>query len=298
MTAERRPAEPAERRPAEPAERPWAYSAFPVRVSARRMLSPHFVRLTLVGESLRNFAAWGMDQRIKVVLPLPDGSFADTGLLEEPTPHPSDWYARWRELPEDERNVLRTYTPAAIRAEVGEIDIDFFLHEPAGPASAWASTAQPGDHLVVNGPDARMGWTGYGLHWQPGDARRFLLVADETAFPAVRGILATLESDAVGEVILECADPADDLVSAELPEGIRVERVLRESGDPRVEQAVRTWGAAHGEEARDDAGFYAWIAGESGTTTSIRRYLTAELGIPKERVSFLGYWKSGGPLVG
>ncbi|MFF7291012.1 siderophore-interacting protein [Microbacterium sp. NPDC008134] len=279
-------------------ERPWAYSAFPVRVSARRTLSPHFVRLTLAGESLRNFAAWGMDQRIKVVLPLPDGSFADTGLLDEPTPHPSDWYTRWRELPEDERNVLRTYTPAAIRAEQGEIDIDFFLHDPAGPASAWAAAAQPGDHLVVNGPDARMGWTGYGLHWQPGDACRFLLVADETAFPAVRGILATLGSDAECEVILECADAADDVISAEAPDGIRVQRVLRESGDPRVEQTVRAWGAAHGDGARDDAGFYAWIAGESGTTTAIRRYLTAELGIPKERVSFLGYWKSGGPLVG
>jgi len=167
-----------------------------------------------------------------------------------------------------------------------------------GPASAWAAAAQPGDHLVVNGPDARMGWTGYGLHWQPGDARRFLLVGDETAFPAVRGILATLESDADCDVIVECADPADDLVSDEVPAGVRVQRVLRESGDPRVESAVRVWGAARGEQARGDAGFYAWIAGESGTTTAIRRYLTAELGIPKERVSFLGYWRSGGPLVG
>lgn len=298
MTGERRPAVPAERPPAVTAERPWAYSAFPVRVSARRMLSPHFVRLTLSGESLRHFAGWGRDQRIKVVLPLPDGSFADTGLLDEPTPHPSEWYTRWRALPEDERNVLRTYTPAAIRAEQGEIDIDFFLHEPAGPASAWAADAQPGDHLVVNGPDARMGWTGYGLHWQPGEASRFLLVADETAFPAVRGILATLGPEADCAVILECADPADDLISAEVPRGVRVQRVLRESGDPRVEQAVRAWGAAHGDAVRDDEGFYVWIAGEAGTTTSIRRYLTAELGIPKERVSFLGYWKSGGPLVG
>jgi NADPH-dependent ferric siderophore reductase len=30
----------------------------------------------------------------------------------------------------------------------------------------------------------------------------------------------------------------------------------------------------------------------------VRRLLTAEAGISKERVSFLGYWKVGGPLVG
>ncbi|AKV86627.1 siderophore synthetase [Microbacterium sp. CGR1] len=281
------------------AERPWAYSAFPVEVRARVMLSPHFVRLTLGGESLRNFADWGMDQRIKVVLPLADGGIADFGLLDEPTPHPSDWYTRWRALPEDERNVLRTYTPAAIRAEDREIDIDFFLHEPAGPASAWAAAASPGDRLVVNGPDARMGWTGYGLHWQPGDAGRFLIIADETAFPAVRGILHSLGPDARAEVILECGHPADDLISPAAPDTARVHRVLRDAPDSTaIERAVHAWGATHGASAREDTAFYAWIAGESGMTTGIRRYLTSGLGIPKERVSFLGYWRRGGPLVG
>ncbi len=277
--------------------RPWAYSAFPVEVRRREMLSPRFVRLTLAGESLKNFAEWGMDQRIKVVLPLADGRIAHFGLLDEPTPHPSDWYTRWRNLPEDERNVLRTYTPAAIRADEGEIDVDFFLHEPAGPASAWAATAVPGDLLVINGPDARMGWTGYGLHWRPGDARRFLLVADETAFPAVRGILDSLPPEAECDVIIECGDPDDDLVSATARPPVRVQRILRTSDAPSLENAVRAWGEEHGRSIREDGAFYAWLAGESGATTHIRRYLTAELGIPKDLVSFLGYWRSGGPLV-
>lgn len=281
------------------ADRPWAYSAFPVEVRSRTMLSPRFVRLTLAGESLRNFAAWGTDQRIKVVLPLPDGSIADFGLLDEPTPHPSDWYTRWKALPEDERNVLRTYTPAAIRADLGEIDIDFYLHEPAGPASSWAAAAQPGDHLVVNGPDARMGWTGYGLHWQPGDARRFLLVGDETAFPAVRGILDSLDPDASAEVFLECDDPADDVVSADAPDNARIHVVARGTGEePGIERAVRDWIGERQGELSEDPDLYVWLAGESGVTMSIRRHLTAEVGIAKDRVSFLGYWKVGGPLVG
>lgn len=281
------------------ADRPWAYSAFPVVVRRRALLSPRFVRLTLAGESLRNFAPWGRDQRIKVVLPLPDGSIADFGLLDEPTPHPSDWYTRWRALPERERNVLRTYTPAAVRADAGEIDIDFYLHEPAGPASAWAAAARPGDHLVVNGPDARMGWTGYGLHWQPGDARRFVLVADETAFPAVRGILATLSPDAEAEVFLECDDPADDVVSADAPGTAHIHVVARRSADGSgVERALEDWLEERAGELRDDPGLYVWLAGESGVITRIRRHLTAEVGIAKERVSFLGYWKVGGPLAG
>lgn len=246
-----------------------------------------------------SFRAVGVDQRIKIVLPLPDGGIADFGLLDEPTPHPSDWYSRWRALAEGERNVLRTYTPSAIRSEQGEIDVDFFLHEPAGPASAWAVSARPGEKLVVTGPDVRMGQTGYGIHWSPGEARRFLLVADETAYPAARNILNSLSPDAQADVFLEVADLADDVLSQDAPQNANAQVSLRGSElETGVEKAIRNWGETHGAMAREDDGFYAWLAGESGSITRIRRYLTQDLGISKERISFLGYWRLGGPLVG
>lgn len=288
-------------------ERPWAYSAFPVEVRARRQLSPGFVRLTFGGDALEHFAPWGTDQRIKLVLPMEDGSVADFGLLEDPTPHPSDWYTRWKALPEGERNVLRTYTPAAIRVEERELDVDFFLHDPAGPASQWAAEAEVGDRVVITGPDRRMGWTGYGLHWAPGDATRFLLVADETAFPAVRAILRTLRGADRVDVVLECSDAANDIVSEEVRALAAGEVVVVPRGDggpdgdgdvTGAERAVAEWAERSGVDAREDPGFYAWIAGEAGTTARIRRYLTADVGVSKERVSFLGYWKVGGPLVG
>lgn len=279
-------------------ERPWAYSAFRVTVAHRRVLSPRFVRLTFRGDDLVHFAPWGADQRIKLVLPLADGSFADTGLLDEPTPHPSDWYTRWKALPEGERNVLRTYTPSGIRPEEREIDVDVYLHDPAGPASAWAAAARPGDAAVINGPDSRMGWTGYGLHWHPGEATRFLLVGDETAFPAVRNILRMLPANARAEVVLECEDPADDTVSADAGPDVGIRVVARGHSVPTgAERAVSEWAAEHGPEVRDDPRFYAWIAGETGTTTRIRRTLTTDIGIAKDRVSFLGYWRVGGPLT-
>lgn len=299
-------------------DRPWAYSAFPVEVAATVRLSPGFVRLTLRGEALRDFAPWGVDQRIKIVLPLPGtgtsggtGSLAgagtdapagddpaarfglaDFGLLDEPTPHPSEWYARWRGLAGSERNVLRTYTPSAIRPALGEIDVDFYLHEPAGPASAWAATARPGDPVVITGPDIRMGWTGYGIHWQPGDATRFLLVADETALPALRNILRTLRPDARVDAVLELGDPADEVLPADVAPGLAVRVVPR----GEAEAAVGEWIAQHRADGDDE--FAVWLAGESGVVTRIRRLLTAEAGIAKERISFLGYWRHGGPLVG
>lgn len=271
------------------ATRPWAYSAFPVVVSGRRMLSPRFLRLTLAGDSLRHFAPWGVDQRIKLMLPLPGGGLADFGLLDEPTPHPSHWYTRWKSLPASERNVLRTYTPAAIRPDAREIDVDVYLHSPEGPASAWARDARVGDELVITGPDARNGWTGYGIHWTPPATGALLLVGDETALPAVRNILESLPSDAVGVAIVEIGDPADDaaLLSPGLrtPGGVEV-RVVRRG---ETESAVR-------ECASADLGA-AWLAGESGVVTACRRLLVREAGLPRERLSFLGYWREGGPLV-
>ncbi|MEH6821618.1 MAG: siderophore-interacting protein [Dietzia psychralcaliphila] len=297
--------------------RPWEYSAFPVTVAQTRQLSPGFRRITLAGQSLRHFAEWGLDQRIKLVLPMPDGSRPDFGLLADPTPHPSHWYARWKELPEDRRNALRTYTPAAIRPEVGEIDVDVFLHQPAGPASTWAATCAPGDELVLTGPDARAGYTGYGIHYTPPEPpSQLLLVGDASALPAIRNILAALAHGTPADVFLELANPADNILDAPAP-GARIHLVepdavtaggstVDSSGanaadnaaDSALERAVREWGASNGADLATNPAAYAWIAGEAGATTRLRRYLTAEIAMPKDRVAFLGYWKLGGPLVG
>jgi len=268
------------------APRPWEYSAFPVTVARREIISPNFLRLTFRGDALRHFAPWGVDQRIKLVLPLADGGLAEFGLLDDPTPHPSDWYTRWKALPPAERNVLRTYTPAAIRPEAGEIDVDIYLHSPDGPASRWARAARVGETLVITGPDVRNGWTGYGIHWQPPEQyASFLLVADETAIPAVRNIALSLPPTARGIAIVEIGDQADDVTVADLGPRVDVRVVAR----GETEDAVRAWASPDVDVA--------WLAGESGVVTASRRVLVRELGVPRERVAFLGYWREGGALV-
>lgn len=279
-------------------ERPWEYSAFPVTVARIRQLTPGFLRITLAGPALANFAPWGLDQRIKLVLPMFDGSRPEFGLLEEPTPHPQQWYTRWKALPAGQRNVLRTYTPAAIRADTEEIDVDVYIHEPPGPASRWALSCAPGDDLVITGPDARCGYTGYGLHYEPPTTlQRLLLVGDESSLPAISNIVAPLAPGTPTEVFLELADPEDNTLIAAEPT-IRVHVIERGPGaGERLESAVREWGAHHGGAFAHSPGSYAWIAGEAGATTRIRRYLTTDLALAKDRVAFLGYWTLGGPLV-
>jgi NADPH-dependent ferric siderophore reductase len=41
------------------------------------------------------------------------------------------------------------------------------------------------------------------------------------------------------------------------------------------------------------AGLYAWIAGEAGVVTSLRRLLVGELEMDRRQVAFMGYWRRG-----
>ena len=46
-------------------------------------------------------------------------------------------------------------------------------------------------------------------------------------------------------------------------------------------------------QATPHPGLYAWIAGESGMVTGLRRQLVRGLGIDRRQVAFMGYWRRG-----
>lgn len=299
--------------------------AYRTTVTRIQRLSEHFVRFTFADEDLQHFGTGGLDQRIKLMLPRPDGTLPDVGLFEDPAPPMMEWYARWRALPDAERNPMRTYTVRAVRPEDREIDVDFVLHGAQGPASAWALGAGVGDELVILGPDERSETRGRGrsggIEWDPGTARTVLLVGDETAAPAICAVLETLPEDFTGHVFLEVPG-AEDILPVDTRADVQLNWLAR--GDrPHGEvlsEAVRAWGREFGAEVAAGAGgdpdavevsedpdatlwevppesphgrWYAWLAGEAGTITGLRRHLVKDLGIDKRCVSFMGYWKQG-----
>jgi NADPH-dependent ferric siderophore reductase len=191
-----------------------AYRLFEVAVLRSRRLSPSFTRFTFAGSDLDAFAAGGFDQRIKLVLPLPGVGIA--------LPEGEDWFARWRLLPDRRRNPIRTYTARAVRQEDREVDVDIVLHGEGGPASRWATHAQPGDRLALLGPNARFGGSCGGIEFDASAAERpLLLVGDETAVPAIASILERLPASARGEALLEVPHP-DDRLPLVAPPGVTV----------------------------------------------------------------------------
>ncbi|MEV7619052.1 siderophore-interacting protein [Microbacterium sp. NPDC089321] len=291
------------------------YRTFRTTVARITALSPHFTRITLQGDDLAHFGTDGLDQRIKLIIPFADGSVTDVGQFDE-TQSMTEWYRRWRELPDDKRNPIRTYTIRSPRPEAREIDIDFVLHGTEGPASAWATGARVGDALAVVGPDSRSDQQGGGIEWRPGAATSVLIAGDETATPAICSIVEALPAHAVGEVCIEVPTEADAL-ELTAPEGVNVRWLARGSGahGVRLSAAVHEWGVRRGARGADtaketlsepdadevlwevpeavDGGEYAWLAGEAGTITALRRHLVRDLGIDRRSVAFMGYWREG-----
>ncbi|MET1051190.1 MAG: siderophore-interacting protein [Mycetocola sp.] len=289
-----------------------------MRVTRAQRLSSSLLRATFSGDDLQHIADDGLDQRIKVLFPIAGVGFTDIGLHDDPPAPVSEWYGRWRTLPDEARNPMRTYTVRNPRPALGEVDIDFVLHGDAGPASAWAMTAAPGDELVIVGPDARSDQSG-GIEWKPGAASDVLLAGDETALPAICAILESLPAGIRGQAFIEVPH-ADDRIPVETassvaltwlprdgaPLGERLSSAVKDwvsrSTTPQTTDAAAletespdevVWDVPDAEPANSDGDFYAWLAGEAGVITSLRRHLVRDLGIDRRRVAFMGYWRVG-----
>lgn len=303
---------------AAPAQTP--YRPFRVRVLRRERLSPSFVRVTFSGLDLDLFGDDGPDQRIKVWIPAPGRRLPDIS--------PDDWYATYRTLPDDHRGAVRTYTIRAVRPERAEVDVDFVLHGVTGPASAWATTAQVGDELVLIGPNRAYGADCAGHEWKPpSDARTVIIAGDETATPAVVRILETLAEDPRPSggtrvhAFLEVPYAADVLEVPTAPHvdvtwlprddaGTEPGELLVTSVCAAATRAVEAGGVGAVDDVADidvdtellwevaepdapGAHLYAWIAGEAAAVKQIRRHLVNDLGVDRRQVTFMGYWRRG-----
>ncbi len=295
-----------------PIRSPWRIFLVTVRRVVR--LSPTFVRITLTGPDLAEFANNGYDQRIKLILPV-----AGRGLADLPTG--ADWYAQWRALPDDHRHIVRTYTVRAVRPDVAELDLDIALHGQLGPASSWASAARPGDEVALLGPDSAFPGRHGGIEFRlPAtmQAGRVLLAGDETAAPAIMSILECLRPDTRGQALIEVPHP-DDRLPVRAPEGIRI-RWLARAGQPSGSQLIpEVTGAVtqlraqpctaqlptRRQELVDDnmpwdvpetstvTGLYVWLAGEAGVIRTLRRHLVVDRGLDRGSIAFMGYWRQG-----
>ncbi|WP_322041954.1 siderophore-interacting protein [Paraburkholderia sp. J67] len=239
-----------------------------LRVARVETLSSTLVRVTLTGD-LGDFVSASFDDHVKVFFP---AAGEDKPVLPSLGP---DGIV----FPEGvERPAARDYTPRRFDPVANELDIEFALHE-AGPATAWAAQAQPGQYLGVGGPRGSMVIpTGFDWH---------LLIGDETALPAIQRRLTELPSGARVAVVAEVTNRA-----ARIPLPTEADlyatwlyRDELDSEQPLVDALGEVW-LPPGEG-------YVWAAGEASAIRAVRAYLVNERGVDKKRIRASAYWRQG-----
>lgn len=182
-------------------------------------------------------------------------------------------------IPEAERPELRWYT---LRAQRGsEVDIDIVRHGDEGPGTAWAGRVAVGDQVGVR--------EGSAAYRPPGPAGHQLIVADETALPALAGIIefANGEPGHPWHNARAIVEIPDDDHATPLPQARFEVSVHRRSGAPGS-------GFLPALESLEPLSVTsAWVCAEAGAVATARRHLIKDVGVDKRALFYSGYWKLG-----
>ncbi len=213
-------------------------------------ITPHFVRMRMVSPTL----------------------------FEDVDPEPAAWLRFWFPDPEGSKTEFqRAYTISEADVHTGRFAVDIVLHEPAGPASLWARTVQPGATIAVM---SLMGSSRFDVpDEQPAG---YLLIGDSASIPGMNGIIGIVPDDVPIETYLEQHDDNDTLIPFARHPRLRVHWVAR-----RDEKSLAT-----AIESRDWSDWYAWATPEATTLKHVRTRLR-EFGFPKSEIHAQAYWSAG-----
>lgn len=295
------------------AEKP-KYQIFEVTLARKTLLTPSLMRCVFYGESVRKMKMDAPDQRIKLLLPPPDGVYPHL-------PDDGEWYREWLALPKAQRPLMRTYTLREVDAERAEMVVEFVVHGTEGPASAWAIQSQPGDEVRIVAPNSESEGDSGGYEWlPPARMTRALLIGDETALPAIKGILEQMaqrpqpaQVQAFIEVPLEedCVDMShfpfaevhwlprkaqqatygERLLASVREQVILPEITAQAKNDqlPEIAEGELMWEKANLAHSQ----FFGWVAAESSVVKALRRYLSGERQVGRDTITFMAYWSQG-----
>ncbi|WP_373636796.1 siderophore-interacting protein [Yoonia sp. BS5-3] len=228
-----------------------------------RAISTDFHRVILRPERLMHFG----DSAIHFRFVLPPKGCAEPVW---PTLSPSGATV-W---PKGEHELHRpVYTVREQSNDKGTLSVDIFMHE-GGRMTPWAKTIKAEDRVAIIGPG------GGGTL----DVDQLVICGDETAFPAIARILATLPDHAWARVMLYSSSGATDYPIPEHP-NFALQWVGAESGLDFVD-------AAHDAVSQNPEAFV-WFAAERLPTDMFRK-LELIKNLPKSRKYIAQFWSNNG----
>jgi NADPH-dependent ferric siderophore reductase len=219
-------------------------------VASLDRLTPRMLRIGFTSPDLHDFSSPSPDDHIKLFFRTVDGA-----------------------------TVMRDFTPRAYDNVARTLSIDFVLHD-AGPATQWAAGAAIGDTLEIGGPR--------GSTIVADDFDWYLLIGDETAFPAIARRAESLPADASVVTYAIVARP-EEALSFTSPAALTQTWIVRQDGE---DDAVALRRALDGFTPPAGDGFV-WIAAEGGVARALRQYMSDDRGHRRDWMKAAGYWALG-----
>ena len=200
-------------------------------------------------------------------------------LFEDAQAEPAAWLRFWFPDPEGSKTEFqRAYTISEADVPAGRFAVDIVLHDPAGPASLWARTVEPGATIAV------MSLMGSSRFDTPDEQPAgYLLIGDSASIPGINGIIGVVPDDVPIEMYLEQHDDNDTLIPLAQHPRLQVHWISR-----RDEKSL-----AAAIENRDWSDWYAWATPEATTLKHVRTRLRDEFGFPKSEIHAQAYWSAG-----
>jgi ATP-binding cassette subfamily B protein IrtA len=200
-------------------------------------------------------------------------------LFQDAQAEPAAWLRFWFPDPEGSTTEFqRAYTISEADVPAGRFAVDVVLHDPAGPASLWARTVEPGATIAV------MSLMGSSRFDTPDEQPAgYLLIGDSASIPGINGIIGIVPDDVPIEVYLEQHDDNDRQIPIAAHPRLRLHWVSR-----RDEKSL-----AAGIETRDWSDWYAWATPEATTLKHVRTRLRDDFGFPKSEIHAQAYWSAG-----
>ncbi|WP_026960432.1 siderophore-interacting protein [Aliagarivorans taiwanensis] len=230
-------------------------------------ISPNLRRVVLGGDDIAKF---------------PEGCAGDYVKLMFTAEGSSDL----SQLPAGAKPAMRTYTISEFDSKQQHLSIDMVLHHQrnmtsdmkseTGLAAHWAANVAVGSEIMVGGPGQSAG-----IDKQVAQG---VFVADMTALPALKQLVAKGHITEQAQLLIE-VNSEQDKQALELPEGISVQWVLRESETSLSDALFKlVW---------PEQEFVVWCACEFGNMRRIRALAAAQAGFQQRASYFSSYWKIG-----
>lgn len=243
-----------------------------LKVTACHDLTPHMRRITLHGADISRF--------------VPMDALHLNILVQHPERNAPQWptvgangLIHWAEP--QTRPVMRKYTVRSLNAAAGTMEIDFVLHDDAGPGAAFAMQVKAGDQVGIMGPG------GGGL----AEADWYLFAGDETALPAIGRMLETLPEQARGIALIEVADESE-VQPLTTRSAVEVQWLLRNGKQAGTTQILAE-AVEHVALPEDGSAIYVWAGCEFEAFRRIRGFLRNQRGLKKHEHLVVSYWRRG-----